>query len=79
MGTREGCITIESLRGATPPPTTMRSDAERSLTNDLNIDSGGLNGCPIGVGDEYDVDDESDAEDHLAFEFDLTGSDDTTG
>ena len=71
---------IESLRStATPPPTTMRSDAEESLIDDLTIDYGALNGLPIGVGDEYDVDDESDDEDHLAFEFDLTESDDSLG
>ena len=59
--------------GVAPPPTSNRSD---SLTV---LDGGmiGSNGSPIGIDSEYHEEDESE-EDHLAFEFDLAESDETS-
>lgn len=70
---------VDDLMISGPPPITDRTDSEEHLLDDLTVDYDALEKPPLGVADEYDGEDESDEEDHLAFEFDLAESDDTTG
>lgn len=60
------------------PSTTFSLDDDR-VSDDLIVPVNDSNDLPIGVDDEYDVSDESDdSEDHLAFEFDWSSSEDSS-
>lgn len=60
--------------GPPPPISSLRELQDVGADSDYDP----LIEAPIGVGEEYDVGDESDEEDLLAFEFDSLGSEDTT-
>lgn len=60
----EPCETV--VRAKRPAPHTTTSAVEECLIDGLEVDGSKLNHSPIGVGDEYDVGDESD---ELAVDF----------
>jgi hypothetical protein len=70
---------IDALADVTPPPTSTVLPRQERLSADSSADRRGLKHLPKAATDGYDDGDESEEEDELAFEFDLSGSDDAVG